>query len=342
MGCKQAACPVATEGRCLEGLEPQKCPHFAEIIVRENGGIVKDEPSELVPKTITLPTGLEIPLAEAGELLAAPHTRVIVIAGDNNAGKTTIVVSLFDRYCVGQFGGYLFAGSSSLVAIDRRAHTGYTRSENTVADTAHTAHSWDLLFLHLRLREEACLLPTRDLLLSDIPGETCKRARDSASECAKLGVLCRADRLLLAIDGEKLSDARFRESCISDAINLFRRLAETNVLRPRTPVDFVVTKWDMIAARNSEESVRTAIDRMKSNVARLPVARDFILQWRETAARPESIERFQHCHGMDDFPRVWCDAALAPSFGRNLLSQSAVLDMDKFTFPETFCGDDRS
>lgn len=331
--CRQPACPLSADGRCLEGLDPQVCPHVVTLdkLVDQVSDEAPLPPSP--PKTLPLPSGIEVPLNDAGDLLARTTTRVVLVAGDNDAGKTTLLTSLFDRFCTGPYGGYLFAGSSSLIAFERRAHTGYTRSEAAAADTVRTAHSWDIKFLHLRLRDEACRGPSSDLLLSDIDGETCKRARDSAAECAKLTILRRADRLLLVIDGDRLSTVGHRESAISDAVGLLRRFLESSLLRPTTPIDLVVSKWDKVAARDAETPSRGAIKRMKQIIDGLPVAKDVTVTWHEIAARPDALDRFTHCHGMDGFPVAWCDGGPPPEPVRRAFSTLASRDMDTFVAP---------
>lgn len=326
--CGQSGCSVATTGQCLEGLSPKSCPHHIEIVV-EDVSATTGNTSSLLTERVQLRSGLELSLEEAGNLLASQYSRVIAIVGDADAGKTTLLGSLFDQFSAGVFGGYEFGGSQSLCAFDRRVYLGHTRCGADGPDTVRTSHASDIKFLHLRLRPTLLSEPAREVLISDIPGETCRRARHSVVDCQLLRPLMRADRLIVTVDGQKLADAKLRESTSSEAATLLRRLVETPVLRKGIAIDMVVTKWDLVLRANADVAVRDTMLRTRSRISGAPYFSGRSLSVFEVAARPESTDLLPHCFGMERIPKDWCESA-RPQHHRTDDTSDAERDMDKF------------
>lgn len=331
--CSQPACTIGTNGQCLEGLAPGSCPHRIEVDVSGAQAIVAEHESPS-KSTVQLRLGKELQLDECGDVLASRDTRVIAIVGANDTGKTTLLGSLFDRFCHGSFGGYDFAGSMSLRALDERMYLGHTRCRAPRADTIRTKHDWEIKFLHIRLQQAEATMAPLNLLISDIPGETCKQARHSTDKCKILRPLLRADRLVVAVDGAKLATAELRESAIADSVALLRRMSESDVLRSGIHIDIVLTKWDIVKAANAEMSVRAAVDRHRNVIERKQFASSFSISWNEIAARPEDISVLQHCFGMDSLPRQWCESAPPRYRSSAVASPRARLAMDNYLPPD--------
>lgn len=331
--CSQPACTFGTNGQCLEGLAQGSCPHFIEVDGSGVQEIVSEQESPSKPM-MQMRLGDELQLDECGDMLASPNSRVIAIVGANDTGKTTLLGSLFDRFCRGPFGGYDFAGSMSLRAFDKRMYLGHTRCRAPKADTIRTKHDWSMKFLHIRLKSAQAGTVPYELLISDIPGETCKQARHSTDKCKNLRTLLRADRLIVAVDGAKLATASLRESAIADSVALLRRLSESDVLRPGIQIDIVLTKWDIVKAANAETAVRAAVERHRSVIEHQPYAAAFSISWNEIAARPDNISVLQHCFGMDALPRLWCDSAPSRYHSSAVASPRAQLTMDSYLPPD--------
>lgn len=327
--CGQPSCTVESTGQCLEGLPPASCPNRIEVVVSSKAESAAGTSATPLPKQVQLRSGRELSFLEAGNLLASPFVRVIAIVGDNDAGKTTLLASLFDQFCRGPYGGYNFAGSLSLQAFDRRVYLGHTRCGAANADTIRTSHAWDINFLHLRLRQASLDEAARELLISDIPGETCKRARISTDNCRQLRALLRADRLVLAIDGEKLADHKSREATASEAVQLLRRLIETSVVRHGIPVDVLVTKWDRIVSAASIEDVRATMGRVRLQLEYSPYFKGHALSIEEVAARPLNASSIPHCFGMGSIPSLWCESA-KPRYRSVQRDSNSRRQMDRF------------
>src|SRR5688572_22970922 len=124
--CKLPDCTVDTTGKCMEGLSLDECPHYARTDKEAAASLSAAESSQ--PEIalddafdmVELPDGLAFTPVTAARITANRLTRVIVVAGDRDSGKTTLVSALFDKFQEGPFAGYLFAGCRTLRGLERR------------------------------------------------------------------------------------------------------------------------------------------------------------------------------------------------------------------------------
>lgn len=111
--------------------------------------------SQLVdPEHVDLPPGLDFTPVSAFDVMRANLTRVIVLAGPNESGKTTVINSIYELFQRGKMPGYLFAGSSTLPGFERRCHHDRIMSNAARADTPRTPYGEGNRFLHFRIRRE--------------------------------------------------------------------------------------------------------------------------------------------------------------------------------------------
>ncbi len=90
------------------------------------------------PALVDLSTGLELDPISGMEITRAALTRVIVLAGSEASGKTTLLVSLYERFQEGAFTEYLFAGSRTLLGLEMRCHRARIQSGASKPDTERT------------------------------------------------------------------------------------------------------------------------------------------------------------------------------------------------------------
>lgn len=179
---------------------------------------------------------------EATAVLGAHGGEVIVVVGEVGAGKTTLLAALYERLVAGPVGGWAFAGSDSLLGFESRAHLASAASGLSEPDTPHTSRSTDRLALHLAVRH--AIGEMRQLLLSDVSGEHAKTLREYNEPGDYSALLRSATRVLVLVDGARLTTSRGQNIALSDARTLLRAVLEGPDLRAGTPVDVVVTKWD--------------------------------------------------------------------------------------------------
>ncbi len=308
VGCTQENCTVATSGLCLDGLRVEECPHYlptahagttdepaAEPAVSSLEELSPAEPS---PYFVNIPYGDDLDSESARRIMRRARTNLIVLAGDVNSGKTTILAAIYERFVDGPFAGFLFAGSETLVGFERRCHPSRIASEEEKPDTDRTPRGQTRL-VHLRLTKASEPNVTRDILFSDISGEDFESARDSVEFCQQMPILRRADCCLLLVDAERLASMKERRRTAIGAEMLLRSFLDSGMLNQSSSVDVLFTKYDKVFTDANRETVEKYIDAMGEDMARKFGPRLGALEFHRVAARPETSEVLAPAFGLD-------------------------------------------
>lgn len=324
--CDKAACPIATGGRCLEGFaDPaEECPNYNSDTVVDgvdesaSGGLADPQTSVTHSGRGAMPSrdmspihaGAALSTAEAAEIARRALTRVVVVAGVEESGKSSLVTCAFHHLLEAPFAGYSFAGSRTLPAFDERCHRARIDSERAAPTMGRTSSAAGTQFLHLRLARESdaggsALATARDLLLTDVSGEAFRRARDNAEDAQKLPVLRRADRLAVLVDGAKLGQSNERQGAWRDAASLLRSLLDAEMVDSSTAVDVVVTKWDLVTASERADDAIAYVASLEQRGAPLAM-RLAELRWHRVAALPTRAG-VALGFGVDTLVRAWME-----------------------------------
>lgn len=266
--CEQVDCPFAIDGNCLEGfLGGESCPHLkagsdqedqeldaSEAKDNESADLAADDADSLnaadtTPEWIALGGETALTLAEADSLASRRPCRVILVAGDSESGKTTLVVELYARFLLGPFEGTSFGGSCTLRALDDRHHPSRAASGGTRPVTKATRNEEGMRLLHLRLRRYELI---RELLISDIPGELFHNVIDGTPVATEVPLAARADVCLVTIDGALLASTSERFRTMTRARLLLGGLFDQQGVALGTRTVLVVTKSDLLSAETLE------------------------------------------------------------------------------------------
>ena len=178
---------------------------------------------------------------EDTEDLAERHgLTIVLIAGEYECGKTTLLVALWNSLLNhGAIADANFAGSRTALGFERRAWLARLACHGEKPDTDRT-HESENGFLHLRL---AIHNRMREVLLSDVAGETFKQVRYGTPFSEKIDWLDSANLALFLIDGEDFADDGRRSSALENTRRLIGQLRESGA----TPsVAVVLAKADLI------------------------------------------------------------------------------------------------
>ncbi len=239
------------------------------------------------PTFVDLYAGLALDADEALAVTLRYPAHLVVFAGGEGSGKTTILATIYENLVQGPFAGFRFAGSRSLSGFEQICHHNRIASGNAKPETARTHASETRTFYHLALarEDEASGATHRHILLAAVSGERFRLARDSAEDCAMLSFIPRADVVVVLVDGEKLAGQQTRENALADAAGILDSFVDDGVLGCSTRVEIAFSKHDCIEAdgRVAEEFLQKAEKRLRSRFSsRLPD-----LSFRKIAARPE-------------------------------------------------------
>jgi hypothetical protein len=306
--CKQKGCTVQNNGKCLEGFEKHTdCPHFIVIDesleqnVSDNAKAIEQEKSGAM---IDLYDGDGLNPETAGNITRKSMTRLIVVAGAYQSGKTTILASIYECFLKGEFAGYMFAGSQTLPGYEQKCHLARIASDRESPDTQRTTQTSASL-LHLSVKDLSNSY--QDILFTDLPGETFRQAIDSTSFCKQLSVIRMADYFVLLLDGEKLCKIEQRQEVFQDAKTLLRSCLDSDMLRRDCFADVLVTKWDLIDSikDDNKKQAESFIQHIQKEIEKQLKERVKRLRFFNVAARPDKDSDLEFAYGLKEIFPSW-------------------------------------
>ena len=254
---------------------------------------------------VELPEGADLDPAAAERIARAAITRVVLVAGAADCGKTTLVAAIYESFQRGPFAGGLFAGSETLLGFERRCHLARIESGRVVADTARTLNTGGLRWLHLRVRPTGHDGAPRDLLVSEIAGDVFRLAKDSTEECRRLTIGRRADHFVILVDGAKVVQRQHRLTATNDAALFLRSCLDAEMLGRSSFVDMVITKWDLAAAAPEATEIELNVTAFVERTRQHCEGRLGRLRFLRVAARPLPRSGLPFAHGLADVVAPW-------------------------------------
>lgn len=241
------------------------------------------------------------------DVIGLPFSRppqVVILAGDSDAGKTTLLASIYELFRDGPVGGTVFGGSRTLRAFEERCHDARVKSGRTDPTTLHTPLSNTPSFLHLNLHCPDTSRERVDLLISDVNGERYSRAASSAAECCLLEELKRADQIVLLLDGERLVDRARRQKVLQGSQTFIRRALECEMITEHSRLEIVTSKWDLIA-RCVDQEASNFIRHIETTLRLVVNDRIERLTFDKIAARPDSKPDLGFAFGIPGLISRW-------------------------------------
>lgn len=262
--------------------------------------------AEKTPEFIDLPQGKELNEDAALELAKSRPVQWIVLAGPSDAGKTTLLTSLFELFQWRKVEGYTFAGSNTLPGFEERCFLSRRASGNPVPHTSRTHYDGpDPQYLHLRIRSAEGLRQFRDLLFTDVSGELFEHARDSTTECREMIFIKRANHFLLFLDSAKAIQLDKRWAMFEDGKALLRSCVDSEMIGAECVVNVVWSRFDYFIAKGTEEHHRLFRIEVEEQLRETFGQQIPKLIFSEIAARPLEAPTLCIGHGVPALLRQW-------------------------------------
>jgi len=255
------------------------------------------EPAEAEVETdfIDLFSGSALGASDAEVITLRSRTHLVVFAGAEGSGKTTVLASIYERLNQGAFAGFKFAGSRSLLGFEEICHLNRLASGGAQPETQRTRLTEETKYYHLALRPMASPAPRRDVLLSAMSGELFRMAKDTQEDAERLTFMRRADTLVVLVDGERLASTAQRTSAQADAAQILESLLDASMVSATCQVEIVFSKLDRITAAG-----QTALDFLAKTKEKFEAkfrARLPRLSFRNIAARPTPSSDYESAEG---------------------------------------------
>ena len=277
---------------------------------------------------VALPSGDALSAEEANQTTRSSVARVIVPVGLAGVGKTTLLSEIYERFRAGPFAGHLFAWSRTLHGFEQRAHNARIASRRSVPTTPRTPIGDSEAFLHLRLTPEDGLLPARDVLIADWPGEVFREMRDDVETAKSHLLLPRADHIAFLVDGESLGKLESRQEAYHEADMLIQSILDAGVDSAAKSVIF--TKWDAALEGSGADALEDFTKTLEQQLRSKHEARSGELRFIRTAARPVPGSGLDRGQNLDEVLRVWIDSARGPAVCPEIRDAQVVREFDRF------------
>lgn len=299
--CANPDCKVSAGGKCIEGFaNSATCPQFGKaLVVVDVAEPIKSEPARL---GIPLSLAEALTLAEAEQAIRHKPCNVVAIVGPHDAGKTSLIASIYDLLQKGPLGSYRFAGSDTLYAFERACHDSRRASQR---DRPHMERTklGEVTFFDLALFDATCSRKHRALLANRAGEDYVNTLADPdlAGGYAELG---RADTITVLADGEKLLGGE-RHLARREMRLTLRAFLEANATKPWQRLAIVLTKIDAI--RSDEEKGADALgyfDELVNTIRAETVSQFIEVKAFPVAASPKS-DKARRGEGMLELLQYW-------------------------------------
>jgi hypothetical protein len=275
-------------------------------------------------------SGAALSASDAEVVTLRSRTQLVVLAGAEGSGKTTVLASIYERMNQGAFAGFKFAGSRSLLGFEEICHLNRLVSGGKQPDTQRTRLTDETKYYHLAFRGSEPSATRRHVLLSAMSGELFRMAKDSQEDAERLTFLRRADTIVVLIDGERLATLAQRTSAQADAADILESLLDANMVSPDCRVEMVFSKLDRITAAGQEslDFLSKAQEKFEGKFrTRVPH-----LSFRKIAARPasSSVSEIMNSSLADAFVS-WTTVVPSSSTDEQLDQPAPALDDREFS-----------
>lgn len=309
--CNNEDCSFAADGKCVEGYSLNECPHLQTIGIDDFDAVNEPEIVSKGPSVLVLDLGETLNRSQASLVQTRRVSRVIGIIGPNDAGKTSLLASIYDLLQEGPVAGVGFAGSSTLVGFEKVCHDARFSSRRSSPHTERTTQGSEATFFHLDLQ------PTNgtilSLLISDRSGEDYLAACDDLSTAAEFFEVRRADAIALLVNGEHLADSEHRHEVTAITTQIVDALVEARSLRKGSSLAVVLTKHDSVLASPHSERVQQefagVVDSIIANYGSYFRKIDRFA----VAASPKDLTRVKRGEGVDRLLEFWLSVVSEPA-----------------------------
>ena len=210
---------------------------------------VPDEEVSDGSSMIALPSGEAFSYTEASAAMKITPGKVILVAGENDAGKTSLLCALYERFLRGEFASQRFAGSQTLRAFEQRCFLQRVESGQDKPDMERTRlPTGELALLHLELEAKSSG-ERLAVLATDLAGEAFRLIRDNPEECKRYPVLARVDCVTVLLDADRLRTPAERHGHINTTRTMLRSLLQSQSVPRRVPIILAISKSDLLSGK---------------------------------------------------------------------------------------------
>lgn len=225
------------------------------------------------------------------EIASREKTDIIYVLGDTSSGKTTFETMIYGSLLKEVDEEWLFAGSQTLIAYERRKQYVFLQNTNMDVDydMPRTSSGSGRHFLHLRLYNQKTE-EKRNLLFTDYSGEIYESCRVNKNELEKeMSYIQIAKHILLFLDGTELIKKEKRQKVVFNARNFLNMLKNSSKYNADCIVDIVISKNDELIGQSDD--VKDYIYQIRKHFEKFEKFNDFRYYFIEAEQLNDPIDK---------------------------------------------------
>ena len=308
--CTNEDCNLETDGRCVEGYALDECPHVTRISVEDLDELVEQPPPSAPVSILALYPGEALSRGEASTHQSRRLSRVVGIVAPNDAGKTSLLASVYDLLQEGPIAGVGFAGSSTLIGFEKVCHDARAASQRNVPHMERTSVGAEAAFFHLDLRLASGEIIS--LFIGDRSGEDYLAATDELVRANDFFEIRRADVVTLLINGEHLASSSHRHDVKAVTPQIVDALVESGALRAGGRLAVVLTKHDLVLRSNQADRVNQEFNQLVDAIAARHEDHLGGIERFVVAASSKDVENVKRGDGVDHLLLSWLTPTSLP------------------------------
>jgi hypothetical protein len=226
----------------------------------------------------------------------------VAVLGAREAGKTSLIASLFELLQCGRIGPFGFAGSDTLIAFERACHDARAASQRTSPYFERTKLNDAGLYQVAVCRPGEQSMT--DLILADRAGEEYVSVADTPGNARLYGEIRRADSVAVLVDGHRLSDVAARHNLKSELHLMLQALADNEAFSGTQRLSVVLTKLDEILGSPHRARAEGDFEQFADTLER-EFGRRFVEVARFAIAASPASDVVQRGHGVKEVVEFW-------------------------------------
>lgn len=302
-------------------------------VVDENISIEKQSDIETDEKYIDMPSGEALSLKDTYPIMAKERTKLIVVIGPSESGKTTLETTLYQLFQSGQLGNFYFAGSKTLQGYEDRAFLTRINSGRSKPDTPRTSTGIQEQFLHLKVYNvedgNYC-----NFLFADIAGEDYSNCIANSDEMKKqFPYFKNADFFVSLIDGKQVTDRAKRFSIPENLKQMFRTIVDAGLCKDGSVLQIVTSKYDIVD--NDTENTKEIMEYLAQNETNLyKYFKNYfsLVEFVNIAAMPEVEGKYKCGFGIDKLLKTWCKTNKFSHKIKSSISVNLTAEFNKLSY----------
>ncbi len=255
------------------------------------------------PKYTNLPSSEPLNTDSACAVMGSAVTRLVVLGGPQDSGKTTLASSIYEQFQRGPFAGFSLGWTDTLMGFERVCHESRDASGLETPNTLHTSRQVGRQLFHFRLWNESSD-SDHPLLITDISGEEFEDLHGYDDVCSKLTLLRRADHFAVLIAGDRVVDPAERHRAFDETTTIIRTLIENDLLSTSTHLEIVISKCDRIRDAESGLNVDEYLDSLESRLRSKFADKVGSIEFFKTIARDKDAQK-PLTDGVDSLLEHW-------------------------------------